>query len=370
LKKRKKKIRQKSRNAHSARLNGFDFGLDQMAMAVSDFQFSNLLHEAEVGACAYGVGYSSDAKASVPFISLAASKIDPLKAALEILQRWDRGPGDDGFSLDFILRRDGGYLLAVSPDFKALLYRINRSDRFFSQFGMTISWMKDFPARGPWLADFRKYVARRAAPFVFTGCQWAPREQAARHVSGLSEILKFEACFSEEGATTQGTFGDAMLELHRQGKVKARRSFPARPIQTREAIRERRADQLRRHFPVTLWKDRADPSFEAFRSRNLDLNIQRWQWEQALCNTLLSTELTAGPHYPNFNGHQLISAIAQRLLDRIELVGAISEPVIDDQTLIKQISLDSGYLLENRGCREIPNDHAQLQNRLTYEGLL
>jgi hypothetical protein len=333
--KRKKKRLEKRRSKLPPTLNGFDFGLDQMAMAVSDFQFSNLLHEAKVGACAYGVGYSSEVKAKVPFISLAASKIDPLRAALEIVQRWDRAPGDDGFSLDFILRRDGGYLLAVSPDFNALLYRVNKSDRFFSQFGMTVSWMKDSPARGPWLADFRKYVAQRAAPFVFTGCQWIPQDQGAHPVSGLPQILKFEARFSEEGETTPGTFGHAMLELRNQGKGQTRRSVPPRPTQTREAIRQRRADQLRRHFPVTLWKGRARLSFEAFQSRNTHLNIQRWQWEQAVCNAVLSTELTGSPFYPHISQRELISAIAQRLLDRIERVGTTADAVVDDEIIIK-----------------------------------
>ena len=64
-------------------------------MTVSDLQFNNLLHEAKVIGCAYGGTHSADVGATVPFVSLAAAEIDPLKAALEILQRWDREPGDE-----------------------------------------------------------------------------------------------------------------------------------------------------------------------------------------------------------------------------------------------------------------------------------
>jgi hypothetical protein len=370
LKNRKKKPHKEKRTPPSVRLNGFDFGLEQMAMAVSNFQFSNLLHDAQVAACAYGIAYSPEVKAGVPFISLAASKIDSLRAALEILQQWDRAPGDDGLSLEFILLRGGGYLLTISPDFRAMLSRVNKSDRFFSQFGVNVSWIKDFPARGPWLADFRKYVAQRAAPFVFTGCQWVAADQPPRHVPGMPEILKFEAHFSEEGATTPGSFGHAMLDLHNQRKSKGQNSVPEKPTQTPEAIRERRADQLKRHFPVTLSRSRAELAFEGFQSRNSDLGMQRWQWEQAFCNAVMSIEMTGSAHYPGPAEPELVTAISQRLLGRIELAGMPAPTRVDDEVLIAQILLDGRYLLKTHGCAKLPKLPEELRDQLVQQGLL
>ncbi|HVA68613.1 MAG TPA: hypothetical protein VNF45_04825 [Candidatus Binataceae bacterium] len=370
MKKRNKKQHKQKRIPPPPRPNGFDFGIDQMAMAISDYQFSNLFHDAKVSACVYGIGYSPEVGTNVPFISLAASNIDPLRAAFEILHRWDRAPGDDGLSLEFILRRDGGYLIAISPDFRAMLSRVNKSDRFFTQFGVNVSWIKDFPARGPWLADFRKYLAQRAAPFVFTGCQWVAADQPPRHVPGLPEILKFEAHFSDEGSTTPGSFGHAMLDLHNQGKSKGKHSALEKPTQPIEAIRERRADQLKRHFPVTLSRSRTELAFEGFQSRNSNLGMQRWQWEQAFCNAVVSIEMTGGAHYPGLGERELVAAIAQQLLGRIELAGMPAPTRVDDEVLIAQILLDGRYLLKNRGCANLAKGPEELQDQLVQQGLL
>jgi hypothetical protein len=369
VKKRKEGRRKQKVASPPSRLNGFDFGVDQLGMTVSDFQFNNLLQDAKVFACTYGRIYRHDIGANVPIISLAATEPDPLKAAFEVLKGWDREPGDDGFSLEFILRRDGGYLVAISPDFETLLSRVNKSDRFFTQFGVNVSWIKDFPARGPWVTDFRAYLAKPVAPFVFTGCKWVAEDQTPRHMPGFPEILKFEAHFSEEGATVPGTFGHAMLELRREAGSRGQRRLPPKPQQTPEAIHERRAEQLKRHFPVTLWRN-DERAFEAFRSRNAALGVLDWQWQQANCDLALSIEMISGPYYPGLTERQLVAAIAQRLVGRIELANMPSRPVCSDDILIKQLFLDGCYLLQNQGRRNSPRTPADLRGRLAQEGLL
>jgi hypothetical protein len=371
LKKQKKKRKKRQRVRSQPRLSGFDFGIDQFFMLVSDFEFSNLLHDANISGCAYGLSYNEDVRDTVPMISLGARKIDPLKRALEILRGWDPRSGDDGFNLEFILLRSGGYLVAISPDFEALRNRIAQSDRFFAPLGLNVSWMYEFSRQGPWISDFRRYVNRPVGPFIFTGCELVSADKPPRHVPGLPTILKFQAQFSDEGAASQNTFARAILERRTsRGRHGDRGRVPPRPKQTPEAIRSRRSEQLRRHFPVTLRRLDGQHALEGFKSRNASLNLKEWQYQQACCNVVLSIEMTGQPHYSGFSGRELVGAVGQRLIDRIELANMPSLPSVSDNVLIAQVVLDGEYLLKERECRDIPRSPAELIGKIAAEGLL
>jgi hypothetical protein len=293
----RRKNRQRRRHVRpKVRLNGFDFGIDQFFMLVSDFHFNNLLHDASIGGCAYGLSHSNEVRGTVPTISLGARKIEPLKRAFEILSSWDRRPGDDGFNLEFILLKSGGYLITISPEFEALRNRIARSDRFFAPLGVNVSWIFELSSQGPWIPQFRKYVDRPISPFIFTGCEFISADKPVRHLPDVPEVLKFQAQFSDEAEGTLSSFASAILERRgRQRDVRERGPLPSRPKQTPHEIRDRRAEQLRRHFPVTTYRLSNMGGFEEFRTRNPGLNVSDWQYQQAYCNVALSTAITGRP---------------------------------------------------------------------------
>jgi hypothetical protein len=352
-------------------LNGFDFGVDEFFMIVSDFEFANLLHDANLGGCIYGFSKSDDVAGVVPLISLGARNVAPLKRAFEIFRSWDRRRGDDGFSLEFVLLRKGGYLITISPEFEALRGRVAKADRFFSPLGVNVSWIFELSRQGPWIPDFRKYIAQPVSPFLFGACEFVSEDRQPVHLSDVPEILKFQARFSDESDGTLTPFAQAILKnrSERQDSRESRK-LPPKPEQTPRALVERRAEQLRRHFPVTLYRLELGRDFEAFRTRNPSLNITKSQYQQGHCNVLLSCEMVGFPHYQNISPRELVGAIGDRLVGRVELANRSTHAQVADSVMIKQMSLDAAYLLQRRSHRGIPDDLDRLTTILVAEGLV
>ncbi len=304
-------------------------------------------------------------------ISLGATRVAPLKRAFEILRSWDREPGDDGFSLEFVLLRSGGYLVTISPEFEALRGRVAKADRFVSPLGVNVFWIFELSRQGPWIPDFRAYVARPVSPFIFAACEFTAEDKPPRHLPDVPEILKFQARFSDESQDNLSPFARAILEKRgERGGSHEPRSLPPKPKQAARAILERRTEQLRRHFPVTVHRLETNRQFEEFRVRNPNVSVVKWQHQQAYCNALLSSEMIGGPHYQGLSPGDLVGAIGNRLAGRVELANMPSLPSVPDSVLIRQVSLDAAYLLEQRGCRKPPQNFAKLSEKLAAEGLL
>ncbi len=304
-------------------------------------------------------------------ISLGARKVAPLKRAFEILRSWDRRPGDDGFDLEFVLLRSDGYLITICPEFEGLRGRVAKADRFFSPLGINVSWIFELTRQGPWIPDFRRYLAQAVSPFIFSGCEFVSEDRPPRHTPNVPAILKFKARFSEESQSTLSPFGKAILEMRSKTRdLRKARTLPPKPEQTPRAILDRRSEQLRRHFPVTLHRLELGRRFEDFRNRNSALNVTDWQYTQAYCNALLSIEMSGLPHYQNISPQDLVGIIADRLAGRIELANMVSFPQLADSVLIKQMSLDAGYLLGQRGYRKLSENLGELGEKLVTEGLL
>jgi hypothetical protein len=370
LKKRKKK-RHARKRPDMPRLNGFDFGVDQFFIVLSDFEFANLLHDANPGGCIYGSSRCDVVGGIVPLISLGARNVTPLKRAFEILSSWDRKPGDDGFSLEFVLLQSGGYLITISPEFEALRGRVAKADRFYSPLGMNVFWIFELSRQGPWIPDFRKYLAKPISPFLFAACEFVSEHRPPVHLPDIPEILKFEARFSDESDGTLTPFGRAILEKRAERRESQKsKAFPPRPEQTPPAILERRAEQLRRHFPVTLHRLEIGGQFEAFRSRNPRVNVMKSQYQQAYCNVLLSCEMVGSPHYQNISSRELVAAIGGRLGARVELANMTRLATVADTVLTKQVSLDAAYLLQQRGHRGLPDALDKLTEKLVAERLV
>jgi hypothetical protein len=103
------------------------------------------------------------------------------------------------------------------------------------------------------------------------------------------------------------------------------------------------------------------------------LGIRRWQVRQALCNVLASREIGKGtPHFFEIPERDWPDVLLKRLRGRYELgigeVQAIKNITLEE--ILKQVTLDVGYLLSNYGVKAPPTERVSAQNELTRLGLL
>lgn len=333
---------------------GYDFGVTRRSILVSGAEVVSDLFAATVQGCAYG-SVRHPVLGEIPEIFLAAAHVEPLKRALAGLGAWDSADGDDGFDLHFLFLNDGGYLLGIAPNSVIIRNKIGGSDRMFEPLVTGPLFIKGMTTRQSFLSTFRAYIETGAiTPFMFSGLQWTDPFTAPATVAGMHQILKFTARFAEEGGVTAGSFGEAMLSVYRgtvRRLIRKGRTFMRSASKTFTDVPRRRAAQLQRHFPVTVWRLSHAGTVADFRARHPSLPISSSQVLQAFVNLAISTEIIGDFHYRGIGRAHLSDAIHAKVSGRFELAGSSAGPTLGDEQVLRQIVLDGISLLQELGLK-------------------
>lgn len=353
-------------------------------MVVQSVEFMSQLKQANIIGCLYRIVPGPWGK-HIPEISLIGVNIDPLKRAFAEFRRWDPEDGD-AVKLTFIIpSAGGGYTLAIEWERSRATYALTGFDRFFSHFLAGGTYAKSLDTKNTFVQDFRAYVERfGVSPFFFGASvmenkQTSSQFENVKPLADVPPLLKFEAEFVDERdlkprslfaqllasknvkpASRQSARKDSLFEEHESGPEKQK--LPDYSVR-RETI-------LNRHFPLTIERIRSG-RFSHTLENVCRQEIEIWQFEQAICNLLLSGEMLNGkPFYPGIAREDLIAQIARATNAREEQSDTRLPSDFSTDLIIEQVRLDGIALLANVRRPPFPSELRTIQNELRTRGFL
>ncbi len=369
-KKRKQNNRKRNRHASPPREAGFDYGITPNVAALGSIDFNQKLRDAGIVGVSYGIDYSTDLNSSVPCLSLVGQREAPLKEAFSEFSNWASFSDADAVDVSVLLRKAGGYDLAISPEPRALIDRALRFDAVVTPLSIQIAWIKRLDTVSEPLLQLRAHLAKGIKPFllsagIYTGPMSGPgmSPQHIKPISGLPQLLKFRIKFADEGKDTATPWGSASKGPKSMKDI--RRHDPREALPPKSRLNKLRADRLKALFPVTLWR------FRSQRTHTDDLRhmgLRDWQIHQAICNLIVSRELFSSFHFPLVDAKDWPMTIVNHLQKRFEIADGESTLLreLPTDAIVYQVLLDSRVLLatyerDNRQ-RDLPETLAALAN--------
>jgi hypothetical protein len=239
---------------------GLDFGFLPKALAVGSPDFVQLLTEAHIVALAYGLDTPSQLNMRLPLLALVARNHNPLKQAFEQFAQWAATSDGDAVELTIVIRNDGFYDFALSPERSRLRQRCMGFDRVFEPLLNVVSWIKPELPISSHVREFHRYTKNVFSPFVFHGASYSglvaglqPDLSSARPLDDSCKILKFSSGVVEEDKAEEGTFAHSLNRMRRDLRTGSHRKLSKKNIRAADlgAAFERRERSLNCHFPVT-----------------------------------------------------------------------------------------------------------------------
>lgn len=361
---------------------GYDYGIPPKYLLVSPPEFTQLLSDADTFAVAYG-SEPNWKYGSIPALTLVARHATPLTKAFEEFQRWTDSSDGDSVQLSFLFLNKGGYAIGISPEITRLRTRILGFDRVHEPLYFAATWIKILDTRNPLTDKFRQYCQRLVSPFTLRAACYrgvmagqTPDPLLFEKLPGVKPILKFGANFSDENNVEPNTQYSAMLESVRSiGMGKKIKHSPRQPTSQLipAHILETREKMLRKHFPVTLLRLRGIDRFRTYTASLKSKGIASWQINQAICNLLLSFEMTGGHHFfKDVSPKEFIDRLASSLSAHFEEANGIHDQLnkLNEEMIGQQIILDSIALLKHAGIKPKQAHLPTLLTELTKRGFM
>ena len=366
----KRRKRTARASAQKTQPRGFDYGCLPYAMALASFEFQDHLRAASVDGVAYGSVWSETVNQTVPTISLVAQRGDELAKAFEEFNAWSQMTDPDSVEITFVFRKSGGYVLAISPEYSRIERRLLGFDRTHRAMIVAATWFKPIDSVHPLLRNFRKLCSAPIAPFLFDGVTYVgPRSVLTPSsppdvspIRGLQPLLKFEVTFINEDDVTPNSTGWLALKAVSRQLSKS----PAGPPKPEPCdIAKQRVKTLAHHFPVTLERIRRSSSVPPLMLRLAASDVRPWQIEQALCNLVLSAEMSRGAHYIGLSARKAERGIIREIRSRFELADCGDIPTFAIEDVRTQVAADGNVLLRCLGkkrCRDLAGIQEALQS--------
>lgn len=370
----KRRKRTSRDSAQKKKARGFDYGCLPLVMAVGSLKFPDHLRAASIDAVAYGEVWSEAVNKTVPTIALVAQRGDELGKAFEEFNAWSRMTDPDSVELTFVFRNAGGYVLGISPEYSRLVRRCLGFDRAHRPMVFAPYFFKPINTVHPLLQRLRECCTQPIAPFVFDGSTYVGPRGALMPSSppdllpipGLQALLKFEVTFVEEDDVTPNSIGWCALQA---GSQQTPQKQSKRPKPEPGAIAEQRVKTLTHHFPVTLERIRRSLYISPMARRLTGTGVRPWQIEQALCNLILSTEMTQSVHFRGLSARKVETNIIQAISSRYELADGGDIPKFAFEEVGTQIVADGNSLLQYLDKKKSV-DLSGLQSTLQAESVL
>ena len=368
-KKKKKKKRTARASAKKTQSRGFDYGCLPNAMALASFEFLTHLG-ASVEAVGYGWRWSEAVNQTLPTISLVAQSGEGLVKAFEEFNAWSQITDSDSVEITFVFREEGGYVLAISPEFTRLVRRCLGFDRTHRTMVAGLTWYKPIDSVHPFLREFRDYCSSSIAPFFFDGVTYVGPTSGLGHLAspdvspipGLEPLLKFEVNFVDEDEVTPNSIAWFALNVASRQKIQ---SSTGKPKTEPDDIAIQRVKTLGHHFPVTLERIRRSLSVPPLMRELAVSGVRPWQIEQAICNLVLSAEMGRGTHFLGLSARKTESAIVEAIGSRYELADGGDIPTFSIEDISTQVIADGNALLRRlnkKKCKDLVEIQTALQS--------
>jgi hypothetical protein len=271
---------------------GYDYGIPAYALLAVDTAFVNLLYEAEIVGCAYGLMPFPGSDVPMRIFSLVAQNADPARRAFEVFKQWADSVDADCVQLNIVLLSSGGYLLAIGPEPDRSAVRLAGYGSLLQPITMAATYVKRLDTVSAGVFDLREYKKLPISPVMFTAAVTSAREPTANMnlgpIDGCPELIKFEFEFIEESAARQDPLMSALIDGVDKPIAKPDRDSSARKRLAPERIAEQRTKAIKQRFPVTLHRIHITPALQSLKSKLTSQGIRDWQVDQAICNLQIS----------------------------------------------------------------------------------
>jgi hypothetical protein len=157
---------------------GYDYGIPAYALLAVDTAFVNLLYEAEIVGCAYGLMPFPGSDVPMRIFSLVAQNADPARRAFEVFKQWADSVDADCVQLNIVLLSSGGYLLAIGPEPDRSAVRLAGYGSLLQPITMAATYVKRLDTVSAGVFDLREYKKLPISPVMFTAAVTSAREPA------------------------------------------------------------------------------------------------------------------------------------------------------------------------------------------------
>lgn len=354
---RRKNRRDRNRVAEVAAGRGFDFGRRMRVMALSDITFNQLLIDAKVIGCAYGLGSYPGYEYPIPALTLIATDVDKIREAFEQFRAWGSEADGDVVEVTLVLQRNGGYQLWVGPEPSRALHRIIPHADLCDPLSMGLSWIKQIDSTSSAVHELRAYLeAQRLAPVLVGAASGDPHlgPTSIRTIE-VPQLLKFDLAIVTE-------------ESHRE-RVRPAGEDRRNRITSPEEINRNRSKILSIAFPISQERVRRQKLLEAVRQLPACSTVSSDQVAQAAINLLLSDELNEGDRHFVGLGAKYQEEIWQHIFGRTEIADGKALPSwLTEHAVAKQVEMDVRQVLGEEGVPVAGEKFQKLQALFLRKG--
>jgi hypothetical protein len=195
----KKQKRKQPKTPQPPEMPGLDYGLENALAIMTAPDFNDNFRAANIIACAYGMKHSDELIASVPIISVVATKPELLMKSFLQFTAWTDTTGPDAFRVE-ILYSGEPYYTSFGPDAKHLLWRTIGLDQTVDPLIFGLTYIKTIDTRNPFLDRLAERALLPIAPTIVAGAGYSGPEKPSRTLSpsniqpipGCPEIFLFQ----------------------------------------------------------------------------------------------------------------------------------------------------------------------------------
>lgn len=271
---------------------GYDYGIPARVLLAIDTAFINLLYDAKVVGCAYGLMPSNDPKIPMRLLSLVVQNEGPARQAFEVFKLWADAVDADCVKVEIVILSAGGYLLLVGPEPNRSSVRLTGYGSLYEAISMGYTYVKKLDTVSRGLFDLRDYKHLPISPVAFTAAVTSAREPTQnmnlRQIVGCPELVKYELIVTDEAEARRDPFmsslidgADASNDRHGEKPTTKMRQTPAQILETRSRM-------LKQCFPVTLHRIQTTASILTLKRALTLQGLREWQVDQAICNIQIS----------------------------------------------------------------------------------
>ncbi len=340
---------------------GYDYGAKPRLMLVGNVEFPELLRRGFVALAYEQLSYFG-LLVNPPLLGMVFADGGSARRCFEIFKGWsDASEDGDAVGVGFI-ESDDEYSMCIYQEQRRFIDRMvpQHLRGEVDPIVMTAVQSKGFPHRSRGLDWFKRSTHSR--PFVL-----APVKPTGEPILELA-VRKREVNFYREGEVPENTPEWTLSRSGRdESEGEAHHPVPPEARPSPASIRERRAGQLTRFFPVTLERLAMDRGFRQTQAELAGDGYREWQIDQAACNIALRhrhPELFAVPPALGNDGAEDSPAI--KVLEHLIFYGedvSVALPTagqLSAAALREQVRADALDLLQYTLYPDTPS--------VTYEG--
>jgi hypothetical protein len=264
---------------------GYDYGTKHQVVVVADMEFPEMLRSSFI-ALAYGQVPQFGALVNSPLLMMVFKDEDSAQKCFTHFNSWRNASGDgDAIGVGFIEFDNGEFGMCIYQEHESLI------EQYISELHrpeveptvMSIGHLKIFSEQSKGYQWFKALAKKEKFVLAPGTSEYGPMLDLG--------IIKQKAHFYAEKNIPENTMENLLMKLKSGRQSEVQRYSPRELRQTAKELQERRCNQLRRFFPVTIERLRLNQEFLKLENKLTEDGYKNWQIFQAACNICLANRV-------------------------------------------------------------------------------